>query len=325
MIELSAEVLMTQVDILSNASEITLFGGEPLFMKECRKFIHYMTTYPKLKDVRLNMATNGVLLDELLPTLRNKEKITLNVSVDGVGEIYEKIRHGGNWDRLSRNIEEMINIKNHYNKNWTITALCILMKSSIDAMPDFIRWANKIGVDFGFRPLFPTRQTGPEDFFQNPSLLDNVTEWREKFEESIGLLAKTDNHGSLAFLKQYYRDLTQKIEKQEYIPKAENKLNLKEQLGNVIRKGSKVVIWGTGSNYRHCYSRWLSENISHINFLGFIDNDPSTHGIPLDGHIIHSPDFLIKHKVDTILISSQHHHEIRDQIHGMGIQPAMIV
>jgi FlaA1/EpsC-like NDP-sugar epimerase len=71
-------------------------------------------------------------------------------------------------------------------------------------------------------------------------------------------------------------------------------------------KGKRVMIWGTGSNYRNCWADWLSEYYQDIKFIGFVDNDPQRWDTTLDGHPVYDPDTLDAGlNPDYVIIASQ--------------------
>jgi MoaA/NifB/PqqE/SkfB family radical SAM enzyme len=77
--------------------------------------------FPKLKIIHIH--TNGLLLDEKMwNRIKKAHKYikTIEVSIDAATkETYEKIRRGGNWERLNRNLNFISSIPTIYNKSYS--------------------------------------------------------------------------------------------------------------------------------------------------------------------------------------------------------------
>ena len=92
-----------------NLEEIQVLGsGDPLFSKPIREFLVNFNSekFPNLKNIYLH--TNGQLLTEKLwKQMKSVPYIhTLEISIDASSkETYEKIRRGGRWETLLKNID----------------------------------------------------------------------------------------------------------------------------------------------------------------------------------------------------------------------------
>jgi MoaA/NifB/PqqE/SkfB family radical SAM enzyme len=109
--------------------------------------------FPKL---RITLLTNGTLL-----TPANWEKIrsahyaidTITVSVDAAArETYNKVRRGGNFDTLQKNLEFLARLKNE--KEFKLKATFVMQKENYKEIPAFVNLMKTYRVDgFYFQKL----------------------------------------------------------------------------------------------------------------------------------------------------------------------------
>lgn len=317
--QLSAERLMEQADVISHASKVLFFGGEPLFIPESRKFLDHMLTDPRLLDVEAEMVTNGQLLGDFLPKFPNKDRMHLIVSLDSIGEQHERIRKGGKWSRVSNNIDEFVRLRElHSKKHWTLLVSSVLMKTSLKVVDEFVQWVVDRDADMIFYPMFQTRYNGDEDVLRNPALLKEVGDWEGKLERSVDILDKAGKTREREEL-QSYLDRLRKAARIGGESKACGEA-YDEALSDIELSGKRVAIWGTGSYYKITFAKWLEGNIDDFEFLGFIDNNSSIWGDKLDGYDIHSPEMLKEQDVDVVIIATVYKSQIADQVRRMGVE-----
>ncbi len=127
---LPSKRLEAQADVLSHASSIMFFGGEPLIIKESLKFLEFMVTDPRLNNVEISMVTNGMHLDKIMDLIRNSPRLNVIISLDSIGEAYEHIRRGANWGKVSRNIDALLMLKKDH-PLWKVNINSVLMKTSM--------------------------------------------------------------------------------------------------------------------------------------------------------------------------------------------------
>lgn len=100
---------------LSNFRRVEFAGGEPLMDPQHYRILDMLKPYGG--NIEIKYATNGTTLGikggrsihEYWPHFRS---IAVNISIDGIGPVYEYIRGNGNWDDIVRNIQEIQKINN---------------------------------------------------------------------------------------------------------------------------------------------------------------------------------------------------------------------
>ncbi len=88
--------------------------NEPLIRNDFIKFIDYAK---KIGILDIYFSTNGILLNKKTSTELIKSGLTrIQISIDAITkDTYDKVRPGGNYDKIIKNIEEFLSIKKDLN------------------------------------------------------------------------------------------------------------------------------------------------------------------------------------------------------------------
>lgn len=86
---------------------LEIMGGEPFYMKQFKEFVDYLIDNDRAKNINLTLSTNGTIADKnfLEKMATNFKDISFSVSIDGIEERFEYLRHPGNWDSVKQNLE----------------------------------------------------------------------------------------------------------------------------------------------------------------------------------------------------------------------------
>ncbi len=126
-------------DTLPHLKEIAFTGGEPLMMKSVQRILETLDP-----NVSLTFYTNGTFYN---PSILEKFKdVNLAVSIDGIGQRFEYMRHPAKWNEVVNNLKLM----GDNLKAITCTASAYNVWY-IDEVADF---ADSLGVDFMAHILF---------------------------------------------------------------------------------------------------------------------------------------------------------------------------
>ena len=93
-----------------NETKITLFGGEPLLLKNQSIIQHLLMKISTLNGAEVNIVTNGITLDSYIDTVADNEAVISGVIVtlNGLKETHEVIRNSKDnptFDRIINNIK----------------------------------------------------------------------------------------------------------------------------------------------------------------------------------------------------------------------------
>lgn len=126
-------------DTLPHLKEISFIGGEPLMMKSVHRILE--TLKP---EVSLTFYTNGTFYN---PQIFEKfEDVNIAVSIDGIGDRFEYMRHPAKWELLINNIA---NMGSHLK---AIT--CTVSAYNVWYIDEVVDFATSLGVDFMAHILF---------------------------------------------------------------------------------------------------------------------------------------------------------------------------
>ena len=152
---------------------------------------HFMEQTPERDNIKYSILTNGLMFKEFhtkVPYVINNLQ-ELGVSIDGASkETYEKLRLGGNWEKINQNLKCISELKEKHNFRFILHF--VVQKDNYHEMEDIIDlgeqygadrvWLNKI-EDWGTMDNFKT-----QDIFETPDYkreLDNVVQRIQKRDD----------------------------------------------------------------------------------------------------------------------------------------------
>jgi hypothetical protein len=107
---LTQEFSDLKTQLTTDAEEIFLVGGEPLITPEA---IEFLDTVAHPENITLSIITNAsVLTSKVFDILSKFKLITMTVSLDGIGEHAEYVRHGCVWSDVDANIKKILTLPN---------------------------------------------------------------------------------------------------------------------------------------------------------------------------------------------------------------------
>ena len=206
--QISADQLLSWGPDLEKALEVIVIGGEPFVIPQAVKFIRRFIADEKRYDsVQLAIATNGTVLHKHWATLRRKRRLRFAISLDGVGDAFERVRLGGKWNDVESNILRILEARDSDRPDWVITTSSNIQKSTLRDLPAFARWHTRHGLGTFFSDFISA--PGVEDtyhqenFLQNPQLLADIPEWRDYFDEAASIYAKAGQRPEVDWLNHF--------------------------------------------------------------------------------------------------------------------------
>ncbi|MDD3435939.1 MAG: radical SAM protein [Candidatus Gastranaerophilales bacterium] len=141
--ELTTQEWFNVIDQIPFYSFVTLVGGEPLIRKD---FIPILEKTAKKTFGKLNVVTNGVLIDEEMINAFIKTKMMLlSVSLDGYGENHDKNRNKeGIFDKIITNLD---NLRTKSTKPM-VDIKTIVLENNLDDLPKLYKLCEDMKFDF---------------------------------------------------------------------------------------------------------------------------------------------------------------------------------
>ena len=137
-----------------NLKSVNLIGGEFFLAKKNLEILDFLIE----KNVGARIVTNATIItDEHLAKLKQISNLNIQISIDGIGEIYEFIRYPANWAQVNLNItrlkKELPNASIHFNAviqplniqyidqliDYTNRKMCVLTLTPI-MYPTWLTW-----------------------------------------------------------------------------------------------------------------------------------------------------------------------------------------
>jgi hypothetical protein len=282
--QVSSDVLYNWREHFKSALEVGVIGGEPFALAEALKFIRRFVEDDELKDVRLKIFTNGTLHHRHMEILRKKRKLSLIVSMDGIGDAYDHIRVGGKWSQVEENVLDFIEAGKRLNLEWDVAAWCGLMKTAIPKLPDLAKWHGRHNIPARFFEVISARgvekAVADENVLANPLLVRQIPGWKDYFTEAASVYRRY-NMEYLAGSMEYFRD---RIEK-----RLQAVVFAEETLGASPKSNGWTTLFDQGVHQLATLSACLYGNVSQPPVVR------QKRWWPRDQHLIFKPTHLNDH------------------------------
>jgi MoaA/NifB/PqqE/SkfB family radical SAM enzyme len=158
-------------------------GGEVFALDYFEDILSAGFQYPNLRH---SIVTNAQLITEKIAQKLVTNNVELTISVDGVSkEVYEYIRRGADFSKLTRNLRLISNLKKKHKSSVVLNLNVAVMKSNYHQLEGFIDFAKEYGFEFiCLMPIHIHLKT-PEDIFTNQDIqaLTFITKVSPEVEE----------------------------------------------------------------------------------------------------------------------------------------------
>jgi MoaA/NifB/PqqE/SkfB family radical SAM enzyme len=139
----------TQVDeivkLSNNLVRLELFGGEPTYNKRVATILNRLVELGTAKNITLYINTNGsVNIPKRLPMVTEFRDIELGVSLDGVGDQFNYIRHGSIYNEVIDNILSTQQFFKENNIKYWIDSISTVSVLNVFYLPELKQAVRKI-------------------------------------------------------------------------------------------------------------------------------------------------------------------------------------
>lgn len=184
---------------------ITAGDGE-VFLSKAYRSIY---THPNMKFVKwLRFLTNGLLFTpERWKELRAvyTGKVMMTVSIDAATkETYEKIRSGGRFDVLKRNMEYAASLRKTGDLSY-LRFNFVVQKENYREMPLFVKWGQDLGVDeLFFTKILNWGTYSPEEFSEISMMEPDGITPKPELEEILNLQEMQNRKVDLGTIRSHH-------------------------------------------------------------------------------------------------------------------------
>lgn len=143
--------LLTIYASAAGIRKVRITGGEPLIRKGISRLIKDLKAIKEIKEVTI--STNGVLLEKMIPELRDAGLDRINISLDTLRpERMKEISGHDVFDKIMRVIRKIAD-----EKIWPLKINVVAIGGvNDDEVPDFARLAHDLPLEVRFIELMPT-------------------------------------------------------------------------------------------------------------------------------------------------------------------------
>lgn len=125
--------------------------GETFLYKEIEEIVNYIKK--KNKGIIISVSTNAVLPDFIEKIQRIIGKIdTIQISIDGLNNVYESIRKNASFQRLDSNLRLLS--KMSMNSGTDLMLNMVVTKENYSQMPLLVKYAEEVGIKYMDFTLF---------------------------------------------------------------------------------------------------------------------------------------------------------------------------
>ncbi|TCO09165.1 radical SAM protein [Natronoflexus pectinivorans] len=119
--------------------------GETFLYKDIEEIVDYIKS--KNKGIIISVSTNAMLPDFIDIVKPIVDKIdTIQISIDGLGEKYEKIRIGASFNALQENLKSLSDLCK--NSETTLMLNMVVTKENYTCMAPLVRFSEDINIEF---------------------------------------------------------------------------------------------------------------------------------------------------------------------------------
>ena len=130
-----------EIDNISpDAHRIYFAGGEPFLIKSFSKILNNLTN----TDCEIVINTNATILtDHILESLDRFSNVSFIISVDGFGELNNKIRVNSRWEDIDANVDTLANRYGGYSKFLINT---VIQQDNVNHLLEIGQWIESKGI-----------------------------------------------------------------------------------------------------------------------------------------------------------------------------------
>jgi MoaA/NifB/PqqE/SkfB family radical SAM enzyme len=199
----------------SPLSSLTLTGGEPTLRKDLPELLEIIVdACPRLRQVTL--ATSGLNTNRTIELVKaclkvislneNVKRFTVQVSVDGVGELHDRIR--GIPGYFKRVIETLRLLKDLAveNKKLALKLSSTIQPANVESVAGTQEFAKELGLPIRFGALVFS-----SSYYQNNDTIGSLNYTPEQAKQAAAFFSKLADEEAGSNLKFYYRDAAKMV------------------------------------------------------------------------------------------------------------------
>lgn len=155
---------------LGHVKKLSMSGGETLVDEGVLKVMKKLCDEGKASNIHLHTITNGTVLPQkTIDMLKQFEKVTFSLSIDGVGEVDEFLRHGTKWEKKLKNIHALFQLPNL----WYVDIMHVFQIISAFKIKENFTFFKELDELYGDKLLQVTYNPIVDPWYLSTSILDD--------------------------------------------------------------------------------------------------------------------------------------------------------
>jgi MoaA/NifB/PqqE/SkfB family radical SAM enzyme len=128
-------------DIPDTINKVLFLGGEPLMTSRHYKFLKLIKVPSK---VEITYNTNGTFLldQQTIEKLKEFKRVVFILSIDGYGELNDRVRNGSNWSDILKFIEQIKSL------GFILEVNTVIHVNNWQGMPDLAAFISTLGINW---------------------------------------------------------------------------------------------------------------------------------------------------------------------------------
>ena len=173
---------------------LKFLGGEPFLIENIESWINWLIEQDLADQITLHFNTNASILDQDKMFLYTKKfkRIMIHASVDGIGNCFNYIRHGLNWDTVEKNILKYRDYSLAFRNKFNLSILCVVQTYNLLYLIDLLKWNEQYNIDICW--IFPKHPKYLDlKNFEDKQIIKSVISDLEKFTQETTTQLTTVN------------------------------------------------------------------------------------------------------------------------------------
>ncbi len=127
---------------MSSVKRLEIVGGEPFYIKQWKELWSEMIEAGYSSNIDMDMSTNCNIFDRdsLEMIIKGFKRVGIGLSIDGLDEVYNYLRHPGKWDQVKENILSYYDLTKKYKNNFNISYTHTIGWVNSWYLPEFHQW-----------------------------------------------------------------------------------------------------------------------------------------------------------------------------------------
>ena len=140
---------------LADIEELHFFGGEPFMIKTTWDILEHAVEKGYAKNIELSFNTNCTFWDESrIDIFKHFRLVGIGLSLDGIGQRFEYMRHPAKWDQVFSNIEKMLAWREQDRQRRTLLTHYTASSYNVYYVNEVIDFSKKYDLPFFINPVY---------------------------------------------------------------------------------------------------------------------------------------------------------------------------